>query len=322
MPRDRLLLLAGLTVAAALAFLLLAPRGSWSFLIPFRGERLLALALVGGSIGVATVLFQTVAGNRILTPSIMGFDALYLMFQTVLVFVLGGIGYATLNPQLKFLIETAAMIAVAVSLLGLLLGRGRTDLHRMLLVGVIIGTLLRSMAGFLQRLMDPNAFAVVQGASFASFSRVRTDLLFIALALTAIGIALAWRRRHDLDVLALGRSASIGLGMEYDRVSRLTLAIVALLVSVSTALVGPFTSGLIGVSGFFGLLVASLAHVIIRSPHHGHLLPAAAMLGAIMLIAGQTLFERALGMQATLSVVVEFAGGLLFLFLLLRGKPV
>lgn len=322
MPRDRLLLLAGLTVAAALAFLLLAPRGSWSFLIPFRGERLLALALVGGSIGVATVLFQTVAGNRILTPSIMGFDALYLMFQTVLVFVLGGIGYATLNPQLKFLIETAAMIAVAVSLLGLLLGRGRTDLHRMLLVGVIIGTLLRSMAGFLQRLMDPNAFAVVQGASFASFSRIRTDLLFIALALTAIGVALAWRRRHDLDVLALGRSASIGLGMEYDRVSRLTLAIVALLVSVSTALVGPFTSGLIGVSGFFGLLVASLAHVIIRSPHHGHLLPAAAMLGAIMLIAGQTLFERALGMQATLSVVVEFAGGLLFLFLLLRGKPV
>lgn len=314
MPRDRLLLLAALTTVSALAFLLVAPKGSWSFLIPFRGERLAALALIGAAVGVATVLFQTVAGNRILTPSIMGFDALYGLFQTSLVFLLGGVGYATLDARLKFLFETAAMVAVAVTLLGLLLGRGRTDLHRMLLIGVILGTFFRSLAGFLQRLMDPNAFAVVQGASFASFSRVRTELLLIAAVLAAIGLALAWRRRHDLDVLALGRSVSIGLGVDHDRLCRVTLAIVALLVSVSTALVGPVA--------FFGLLVASLAHVIVRSPHHAHLLPAAAMLGAIMLIAGQTLFERALGMQATLSVVIEFAGGLLFLFLLLRGKPV
>jgi iron complex transport system permease protein len=312
-PRDRLLLLAGVTLAAAAAFMLVAPRGAWSFLLPFRAERLAALALVGASVGVATVLFQTIAGNRILTPSIMGFDAVYGLAQTGLVFLLGGIGFAMLDARLKFLLETATMIGAAMTLVALLLGRGRHDLHRMLLVGVILGTFLRSLAGFMQRLMDPNAFAVVQGASFASFSKVRTDLLLVAAVLAALGLAAAWRQRRALDVVALGRPVAIGLGVDHDRLCRRALGVVALLVSVSTALVGPVA--------FFGLIVASLAHVVVRAPQHAALLPAAAMIGATILIAGQTVFERVLGLQATLSVVIEFAGGLLFLFLLLRGRP-
>lgn len=312
MPRRRLALLAGLAVLAAVAFLVVAPKGSWSFLLPFRAERLAALVFVGATVGVSTVLFQTVAGNRILTPSILGFDALYLLFQTGLVFALGGIGYATLDPRLKFLLETLAMVVAAVSLLTLLLGRGRHDLHRMLLVGVIFGVFFRSLASFMQRVMDPNEFAVVQGASFATFSKVRTELLVIAAVLSAIALVLAWRQRYALDIVALGRPVAIGLGVDYDGLCRAVLVLVAVLVSASTALVGPVA--------FFGLIVASLAHVVVRSPHHGHLLPGAALIGATILVAGQTVFERALGMQATLSVVIDFAGGLLFLFLLLRGR--
>lgn len=70
MPERRLLLLGALLVVASLAFLTLGAKGSWSFVLPLRGTRLAALALVGAGIGVATVLFQTASGNRILTPSI------------------------------------------------------------------------------------------------------------------------------------------------------------------------------------------------------------------------------------------------------------
>lgn len=313
MPRNRLILLAGVFVLAALAFMFTAPKGSWAFLLPFRAERLAAMTLVGATIGVATILFQTVVGNRILTPSILGFDALYGLFQTGLVFVFGGIGFAALDPRLKFLAESALMAAVAISLLGLLLGRGRHDLHRMLLIGVVLGTFLRSLSGLLQRLMDPNEFAVVQGATFASFSKVRGDLLLAAAPLALLACLLAWRHRAALDVLALGRPTAISLGVAHDRLCRLMLALTAVLVSVATALVGPLA--------FFGLLVASLAHVSVPAPRHAFLLPAAALIGATVLVAGQTLFERVLGMQATLSVVIEFAGGLLFLFLLLRSRP-
>ena len=71
---------------------------------------------------------------------------------------------------------------------------------------------------------------------------------------------------------------------------------------------------------FFGLLVAGLAHGLAPSARHAVLLPAAGLIGAAILVVGQTLFERLMGQTATLSVVVEFAGGLFFLFLLLKGR--
>lgn len=311
--RARLAALACLLAVAAVAFMTLDTKGSWSFLLPFRGVRLAALALVGATIAVATVLFQTVTDNRILTPSIMGFDALYLLLQSALIFLLGGLGYGMLDPRLKFLVESAAMMVAAATLFALLLGRGRQDLHRMLLVGIIFGTLFRSLAAFLQRLMDPNAFAVLQDASFARFGHIDTDLLAVSVVVSIGALSVVWRIRRDLDVAALGREPAIGLGVDHARLARMTLLLVALLVSVSTALAGPVA--------FFGLLVASLARLVIDVPRHAQLLPAAAMIGATILIAGQTVFERVLGLESTLSVVIEFAGGLLFLVLLLRVRP-
>lgn len=312
MPDRRLCFLVLLLLVAASAFMLWDAKAPWKFLLPFRGIRLAALALIGATVGVSTVLFQTLTGNRILTPAIMGFDALYLLIQTILVFSLGGIGFVTLNPHVKFLAETGAMMLIAGTLFALLLGRSRQDLHRMLLVGIVFGTLFRSLAAFLQRMMDPNAFAVLQGASFARFSTVNTDLLALGAIVSGLVMVVVWRACHSLDVVALGREISIGLGVNHTRTTRITLLLISVLVAVSTALVGPVT--------FFGLLVASLAHLIMRSPRHELLLPAAALIGALILIVGQIFFERVLGLQSTLSVVVEFAGGLLFLYLLLRRR--
>lgn len=312
MPDRRLVLLAALLVVAAAGFMLIGARSSWSFLLPFRGTRLLALALVGAATGIATVMFQTVGGNRILTPSIMGFDALYLLVQSALVFALGGTAYVQIDPRLKFLVEAALMMFAATLLFAVLLGRGRSDLHRMLLVGIIFGTLFRSLTNLVQRLIDPNEFAVLQGASFARFSTVDTELLAVAALLVAIGAGYGWAARHALDVAVLGRDAAVSLGVEHDRLTRRTLVAVALLVSATTALVGPVA--------FFGLLVASLAYLLFPEPRHALLLPAAALIGATALVAGQTAFERLLGMAGTLGVVVEFAGGLLFLFLLLGSR--
>lgn len=289
--------------------MLVSARGSWSFILPFRGERLLALALVGAAVGIATVMFQTVSGNRILTPSIMGFDALYLLVQSGLVFLLGSTAYVQIDPRLKFAAETALMMAAAALLFSALLRQGKSDLYRMLLVGIIFGTLFRSLTNLVQRLIDPNAFAVLQGASFARFSTVDSELLVMSAGLVVLGAGYGWSVRHALDVAALGRETAVSLGVEHDRLTRRTLMAVALLVSATTALVGPVT--------FFGLLVASLAYVVIPEPRHALLLPAAALIGALALVGGQTIFERMLGMASTLSVVVEFAGGILFLVLLL-----
>lgn len=303
-------------VLAALSALWMVQGLNWdgnrAFILGLRATKLAALVTVAAAIGIATILFQTVAANRVLTPSIMGFDALYVLLQTSLVAALGGAGVAALPTQAKFLSEIALMALLAAGLFGTLLLRGARDVPRMILTGVILGVLFRSLSGFLGRILDPNEFAVVQAISFASFNRVDATLLPWAGAITlAAGLA-AWRISARLDVLALGRDPAVSLGLSHRGMVLGVLGLVAVLVSVSTALVGPVA--------FFGLIVAGLAHGLMRTARHRALLPAAAMSAAILLVGGQWLFERQLGQAATLSVVVEFAGGLFFLHLLLRGR--
>ncbi len=305
-------MLACLLVAVSLLFLGWGLTGRVWLILEMRSVKLAGLILVGFSVGVATVMFQTISGNRILTPAIMGFDALFLLLQTSLVFTLGGFGYAQLPGTMKFMMNMLVMMGAAMLLFGLLLSRNRHDIQLMILVGVICGLLFRSLTSFFQRMIDPSEFAMVQGAMFASFGAIDTTQLIISSAVFAVVAVVVWRNLAKLDVVSLGRSTAISLGLPYDRIQMGVLVMVAALVSVSTALVGPIT--------FLGLLVASLAHILMKTHRHVLLLPAAALISATVLVAGQTVFERMFRMQSTLAVVIEFFGGLLFLYLVANGR--
>lgn len=141
-----------LLVSCAL-FLTLNAHGNWDFVLPLRGAKLGALLLVAYAVGVSTLLFQTLTNNPILTPSLLGFESLYIFLQTLLVAVLGGVGYTHLPPLGKFGFEAAAMIGGSLLLFRILLKQGGRDLARMILTGVIFGILFRSLSSLLQRLI-------------------------------------------------------------------------------------------------------------------------------------------------------------------------
>ncbi|MEM7000808.1 MAG: iron chelate uptake ABC transporter family permease subunit [Pseudomonadota bacterium] len=304
-----LLVLAAL--ASATAFMTVGAQGSWSFVLPFRGEKLAALVLVAVAVSTSTMLFQTITFNRILTPAIMGFDALYVLLMTGAVFFFGGQGLLQLPPMLVFLITSAALIVAALALFGTLLGRGQGDLLRMILTGIIFGVLFRSLTSFMQRVIDPNEFSVIQVVSYARFNTIETDILYVALPVTLVTLSLVWVLRRRLDVIALGSEVAINLGEVPALLQLQVLALIAVLVSVATAFVGPVV--------FFGLLVASLTHVLLPTPYHRVLLPAAALISITVLVGGQTILERALGLTTPLAVVIDVIGGALFLILVLRG---
>lgn len=310
-PAMRLLLLAALTLLAIAAFMTLDARGSWDFILPFRGRKVIALAVVGIAVATSTVLFQAITDNRILTPSIMGFDALYLLVQTALVFLFGSHWLVTINPQVRFLGNVAALTLFAGLLFWWLFLRAERGLYLLLLVGIIFGVLFRSLTSLLERMIDPTEFAVLQDLAFASFNAVDQTLLVTGALLVGVATCAAWRMRHELDTLALGRETAISLGVEYQRAVALVLVLVTTLVATSTALVGPIT--------FFGLLVAHLAYRTIGSPWYRDILPAAALLAIITLVGGQALLEHVFAFNTGLSVIVEFVGGATLLWLLLRG---
>jgi len=309
-PALTLIILSVLAVVSIVLFMTLGAKGSWSFVLSFRGKKLLGLLLVAYSVAISTVLFQTATNNRILTPSIMGFDALYVLIKTGVVFFFGIGALVSIDTQVQFLFEVAIMVVFALILFRwLFLGEERS-LHLLVLVGIVFGILFRSISNLMQRMLDPGAFNVLQDTMYASFSTTDPTLLGISCIIVAAVSVIGLRIMHTYDVLTLGRAQAINLGVDYKRTVVTILVLIAILVSVSTALVGPIT--------FFGLLVATLAHSLVGNSKHRYVLPAAALLAVICLVGGQTVLERVFEFDTALSIIIEFLGGIVFIFLVLR----
>lgn len=304
------LLLLALGAVVLIALFLTIQVSDWAFVVPRRGQKLLAIALVGFSIAYSSVIFQTITNNRILTPSIIGFDALYLLIQTVAVYVFGATALTMTDKNSQFLFNVGSMVLFASILYRWLFGREGRNLYVLVLVGIIFGSFFGSMTSFMQMLISPNDFVVLQDRMFASFNSVKPDLFMIATIAVLLTSAYSVRYAPSLDVLSLGREHAINLGVDHRLVVNRLMIVIAVLVSVSTALVGPIT--------FFGLLVANLAHQWMRTYRHRYLVVAATLISLIALVGGQLLVERVFTFSTSLSVIVNFIGGIFFIYLLLK----
>lgn len=314
MPPSRRLLLIALVVVAISVVFLTVQVTDWGFALPRRGLRLAAVILVGGAVAYSTVLFQTIANNRILTPSIVGFDALYLLIQTVVVFVFGSQMLIRLDPLVQYVINAGLMVLGAGLLYRWLFQRAGRNLYLLLLVGAVFGLLCGSLITFMQILIDPNEFVVLQDRMFASFTAVDVERLTLTALL--VGGAIVWSQRDAwaLDALALGRDYAINLGVEHRRAIDRLMVTIALLVAAATALVGPIT--------FLGLLGANVAYYLMPTYRHTYLFPAAALVCIGGLVGGLLVVERVFAFGTSLSVVITFVGGIYFISLLLRGTKV
>lgn len=284
--------------------------GSFDYALPRRGIKVIAMALTGVAIAYSTVIFQTITHNRILTPSIMGLDSLYLLLQTVVIFFLGSNHITIVNKHVNFILSVSTMVVFALILYRFLFKRGGQPIYFLLLVGIIVGTFFGSISTFLQVLIDPNEFMRVQDKMFASFNNVSGELVWWALGIVILTFIIGWRAFNDLDVLSLGRDTAINLGVSYDRVVKMMLVISAVLISVSTALVGPIT--------FFGLIVANLSYQFFKTYKHSVLIAGASVMSIIALVGGQWVVERIFTFSTTLSVIINFVGGIYFIYLLLK----
>ncbi|MGK7378973.1 iron chelate uptake ABC transporter family permease subunit [Planococcus sp. 1R117A] len=305
----KMLILAALALTACGLYLFQDLNGSFDYALPRRGVKVFAMVLTGVAIAYATVVFQTITHNRILTPSIMGLDSLYMLLQTLLIFFLGSDHITILNKQVNFMLSIAVMVIFAL-LFYRLLFKGDKPIYFLLLVGIICGTFFSSISTFLQVLIDPNEFQVVQDRMFASFNNVNADLVWTSLAIVALLIVFAWRHNGSMDVLSLGRDTAVNLGVNYDSLVKGMLVLAAVLIAIATALVGPIT--------FFGLIVANLSYQFFKSYKHSVLILGAAVISIIALVGGQWVVERVFTFNTTLSVIINFIGGVYFIYLLLK----
>ena len=277
-----------------------------------RFKKFILILLVGASIGTSVVIFQSITTNRLLTPSIMGLDSVYLFVKVLPIFILGEQATVVTNIYLNFLITLIAMVLFSLLLFQVIFKLGHFSVYFILLVGVILGTFFRSITSFLQLIMNPESFLAVQNVMFASFEASNSKLVTVSGILLVILIIVTIILRPYLDVLLLGRAQAINLGVSYENMTRMFLILVALLVSISTALIGPVT--------FLGLLTVNLAHEFMKTYEHKFILPATILFSWISLFIAQWVVENLFEATTEFSLIVDLVGGSYFIYLLVKRR--
>ena len=312
-----LILAALILAAAAISLGLLAwdnpmpitDDGFW-LIAQMRTENLAVIALVALSQAFATVAFQTVANNRIITPSIMGFESLYVAIQTSAMYFFGVTAITQLQGVAPFTVQLVLMIGLSLALYGWLLSGRYGNIAIMLLIGVVIGGGLGSIATFMQRTLTPSEFDILSARLFGSVANSDASYLPVAIPLCLFACAGLYLNSSRLNVMALGRDATGSLGLNHTFEMMKVLFFVSILMAVSVSMIGPMI--------FLGFLVAMLAYQFADTYDHKYILPMAALISFVVLGGAYFVMKNIFYAEGVVSIIIEIIGGGAFLIVIMR----
>ena len=270
----------------------------------------IVIAVVVLSHSFATVSFHTVTANRIVTPSILGFEALYGLINTAAVFIFGAAGAAMTRGIVSYFFQVVVMVAFATMLYSWLLGTKFTNVHTMLLVGVVMGAGLASLTTFMQRMLDPNEFDILTARLMGNISNASVEYLPYAIPIVLLTCGWLWLNSRRLDTMSLGSAVSTNLGLNHRAELIKVLVAVSILMAMTTSLVGPMT--------FLGFLVATMAYSIADTYSHRAIFPVAFLIGYVLLIGAYFVLRHIFYAQGAVTIIVELIGGLVFLIVIMR----
>ena len=298
--------------ALALAFLFLGTNFDFDYILPKRLARLAAIVIGGVCVAVSSIVFQTIAGNRILTPAVMGYEAVYLLLQSLLILAMGMHSVVLLGHNGNFVVSIALMLAYSWAIHYWLFRDGKNNVYFLLLLGFVLTMVIATFTQFIQLRISPGEFAILQGFSQASFNKAQPAQLLTSALLVGAACVAVLKTLPALDVLALGREQAISLGIDYRRLVQLQLALIAVLVAVSTSLLGP--------TAFMGIFVANTSYALARTARHRVTLPLGCAIAIVIFLAAQLLVEHVFNYRTTVGILVNLVCGAYFLALMVRTR--
>lgn len=282
------------------------------YAMKLRIPKVLAMIITALAIGAATIIFQSVINNTIVTPCLLGMNALYTFIHTSVVFVLGSGSILFTNDNLSFLVDLVLMGIIATVVYSWLFKMTGHNVLYVLLVGTVLTSFFSSIQSTLTRVMDPNEYDTLLTSLVASFSNINSGIIIFSVIILALIVVIFRKELALLDVITLGKEQAINLGVDYDRCIRRLLLAVTLCIAVATAMVGPIS--------FLGLIIANISRQLLKTYRHTQLVAGAALMGVIALIGGQFIVERVFVYSIPISVFITVAGGIYFLYLILKGS--
>ena len=275
-----------------------------------RLPRVVAAALVGGSLAAAGVVFQALLRNPLATPDTLGVSsgaALGAMLAITLHLDVAIAGLPAV-PLAGFAGSACALGVVYALATARRRGLSTTVL---LLAGVTMTGFFSALILFTQYMADfTDTFRTVRWL-MGTLDVGGYALIFAVLPLLLIAFALFATLPRQLDLLSLGADAAAARGVNAPRTERVALVSASLATGAAVSISGPIA--------FIGLVVPHLVRLIVGSDHR-LVLPASALFGAAFLImcdlVARTVFAP---IEIPVGIVTSLIGGPFFLWLLLRA---
>ena len=297
----KLTMLAVMMIVVTLAFLFVGVKFHNEKLLRYamklRIPKVLAMIITAFAIGGATIVFQSVINNTIVTPCLLGMNSLYTLIHTSVVFVLGSGSVIFTNSNLSFLIDLVLMGVIATVVYSWLFKMTGYNVLYVLLVGTVMTSLFSSIQSTLTRIMDPNEYDTLLTSLVASFTNINSEIIIFSVLVLAFIILIFRKELALLNVITLGKEQAINLGVDYDRCIRKLLLSVTLCIAVATAMVGPIS--------FLGLIIANISRQLLKTYRHSQLILGSAFIGVVALIGGQFVVERVFVYSVPISVFIS-----------------
>ena len=304
-----------LVLAACAAYLLVDINPKYfDYAMSLRVPKLIVMLIAAFAIGGASLVFQSVINNTIVTPCLLGMNSLYTLIHTAVVFVAGSGSILAVNANAAFAVDLIIMGLSATVIYGYLFKKTNYNVLYVLLIGTVLTSFFGSIQSTLTRVMDPNEYDSLLSTLVASFSNVNAEIILFSLVVLALLVFFLRRDLALLDVLTLGKEQAINLGVDYDRSVRRLLLGVTLAIAVATAVVGPIS--------FMGLIIANLSRQLLKTYRHTQLIAGSVLFGMVILVAGQLIVEHVYTYSIPISVFITVGGGVYFLYLLLTRRRV
>ena len=316
--RKKLVVMAVLVLLVAVAYMTVDVNFGNAKLLAYsmriRAPKLIVMLITAFAIGGASLVFQSIINNTIVTPCLLGMNSLYTLIHTAVVFCVGSGSVLATNANAAFAIDLVLMGITATLIYSYLFKKTKHNVLYVLLVGTVLTSFFSSVQSTMTRVMDPNEYDTLLTTLVASFSNVNAEIIVFSLIVLAAVIFFLRNELALLDVLTLGKDQAINLGVNYDRCIRRLLLGVTLAIAVATAMVGPIS--------FLGLIIANLARQLLKTYRHTQLILGSALFGMIVLVGGQLIVEHVFTYSVPISVFITVGGGLYFLYLLLTRRRV
>ena len=286
----------------------------FAYAMKIRTPKLIAMLITAFAIGGASIVFQSIINNTIVTPCLLGMNSLYTLIHTAIVFFAGSGSLLARNANAAFAADLLLMGVVATVVYSYLFKKTRHNVLYVLLIGTVLSSFFSSIQTTLTRVMDPNEYDSLLSTLVASFSNINSEIILFSVVVLAVVIFVLRKNLALLNVITLGKDQAVNLGVDYDRTIRRLLLGVTLCIAVATAMVGPIS--------FLGLIIANLSRQLLKTFRHGQLILGSALFGMIVLVGGQLIVEQVFTYAIPVSVFITVGGGIYFLYLLLTNRRI